>query len=207
MNYNKFRTELEDFPIFTLKDIRKLDEKVYHHRLIDWQKKGYIERIGNGVYKFSEVKLNENIFFYIANRLYEPSYISLETAFSHYNFIPETVYNITSVTSKKTASFKTNYAVFNYQKVKNNLMFGYRLNNNNNLTIKIAEPEKAILDYLYLHSEITSSSHIKEMRLNANQFNEEIDREKLNNYLLLFENKELNRRLNYLLNWIDNAEY
>lgn len=206
MNFNEFRMEMKDFSIFTLNDVNKLKERVYHHRLIEWQKKGYIKRISNGVYMFSEVKLNEDKLFYIANRLYEPSYVSLEAAFSYYSLIPEVVYTITSVSSKKTTSFKTNYAAFNYRKVKSNLMFGYTLIRMDNINIKIAEPEKAILDFIYLNSEINSLNHIEELRLNTAIFEEKINRDKLNGYLSLFNNKRLNRRLNLLLKWVDNAK-
>src|SRR3990167_572204 len=36
----------------------------------------------------------------IANKMYQPSYISLKKALSHYGIIPEAVYAITSVTTK-----------------------------------------------------------------------------------------------------------
>src|SRR3989338_6477780 len=55
------------------------------------------------------VKLRNNFYmlkdsnpshYFIANKLYQPSYISLESALSYYGIIPETVYCITSVTAK-----------------------------------------------------------------------------------------------------------
>ncbi|MCX8009992.1 MAG: hypothetical protein N3A61_02470 [Ignavibacteria bacterium] len=192
--------------MFTLSDIQKLSEKVYHHRLVDWQNKNYIERIGNGVYRFSDKELNDFILYHIANRLYEPSYISLETALSYYGLIPEMVYSITSVSSKKTTSFKTRYALFTYKKVKANLLFGYKLITRNSLTIKIAEPEKAILDFLYFQSKISKIEHIIEWRINSTQFKEVININLMKEYLELFCNKSLTQRVNRLLRWINNVE-
>ncbi len=206
MNFQKFRLELKDFPFFTLSDLNKLSEKIYHHRLVEWQKNGYIERVGKGVYKFSEVKLDELKLFYIANRLYVPSYVSLETAFSYYGLIPEAVNIITSVSSKKTTTFRTKYATFSYRTISKTLMFGYKIISSDNLNIKIAEPEKAVLDFFYLHAEMNSFDHIVELRLNEDVFKEIIDKEKLNNYLTLFDNKSLNKRLNLLFDWIEDAE-
>ena len=54
----------------------------------------------------------------IANKLYQPSYISLESALSHYGIIPETVYAVTSVTTKSTREFTTPKSVFSYQRIK-----------------------------------------------------------------------------------------
>lgn len=207
MNYHTFRKELRNFPIFSLSDIKKLDEKVYHHRLIEWRKKGYVDRIANGLYKFSEVELNDQRLYYIANRMFDPSYVSLTTALSYYGFIPESVYRITSVTTRKTASFTSKYATFEYRMIKRNLMFGYILLGKNQIRIKMAEPEKAILDFFYLNSHIDSPDAISELRLNIERWNELIDRNKLLHYLHVFQNKRLSKRIHLLLNWIDHAEH
>lgn len=206
MNYIYFQKELKELPIFSLSDLMKLNEKVYHHRLIEWQKKGLIERIANGVYKFSDVELNELKLFFIANKIYSPSYISLESSLSYYNLIPETVYNITSVTTKKTSRFNSKYGKFFYRKINTNLFWGYTLIQTDNLTIKIAEPEKAILDYFYLHAELSNLNNVLELRLNVNQIREIINFEKLDKYLILFNNKQLNKRIKIFLHILENAD-
>lgn len=205
MNFIRFQQELKNFPIFSIKDLNKLSEKIYYHRLAEWQRKGLIERIANGVYKFSELTLDEIKLFYLANKIYFPSYISLESALSYYNFIPETVYSITSVTTKKTTSFYTKYGNFSYRKIKLSLFFGYSLLTNGNFTAKIAEPEKALLDYLYFHPEISNADQLNELRLNHFQINETLDKEKYNKYLYLFNNKNLIRRSNLLLKFLEDA--
>ncbi len=207
MDYHTFRKELRNFPIFSLNDIKKLNEKVYHHRLIEWRKKGYIDRIANGMYKFSDVELNDQRLYYIANRIFDPSYVSLGTALSYYGLIPESVYAITSVTTRKTTSFNSQYATFEYRMIKRNLMFGYVLLEKNQIRIKMAEPEKAILDYFYLNSHIDSEDAVFEMRLNIEQWNELVDGNKLMNYLQVFQNKRLSKRIQVLVNCINHAEH
>lgn len=205
MNFISFRSQFKDFPFFSVKDIHKLKEKFYHHRLVEWQRKGLIERIANGFYKFSDVKYDEFTLFKLANKLYEPSYISLESALRFYDLIPESVYSITSVTSRKTTFFETHYGRFVYKKIKSNLIFGYTLLQKDSVIIKIAEPEKAILDFFYLQSELNNVENIMELRLIFPKLNETIDLNKLKSYLDIFNNKQLKKRINLLINLLKNA--
>lgn len=87
--------------------------------------------------------------FLIANKIYSPSYVSLSTALSHYHIIPETVYSVTSVTTKATREFTTPWLIFSYQKIKRQAFTGYRPIEINGATVFIAEPEKALVDFLY----------------------------------------------------------
>ena len=205
MNYITFAKELKNFPAFSLRETEKLSGKVYYHRLADWQKKGYIRRIANGIFMFADEPLDEMHLYYLANRVYEPSYISLESAFSYYGFIPEAVYTITSVTSKKTSHFQQDNIVFNYRSIHSRFNFGYTLIKWKNVTVKVAEPEKAVIDYFYLNSEISTLDQIEEMRFNSMAMNELIDWQKLESYLNLYDNKTLCKRIQLLKNWINNA--
>jgi len=95
-------------------------------------KKGYIKKIIKGYYIFSDSELNDNVLFEIANRIYVPSYISYEMALSYYNLIPESVYDITSVSTRRTYNFNTLIASFSYRTIKPCLFFGYNIVNYNN---------------------------------------------------------------------------
>ena len=125
----------------------------------------HISRLKRGIYAFS---LNLPTKFEIANKLYQPSYISFETALSYYNIIPETVYVVTSVTTKRTKELSVQNSVFKYYKIKKNLFFGYQPQKVKGKTILIAEKEKALLDYVYLLS------------LKKQLFNERLDLSKIN---------------------------
>jgi len=107
MQYIELKEQLKNFKIFNLNDIRKIEEDFDLRRLNEWQKKNYIKKIRQGFYIFSDLEINEQALFIIANRIHEPSYISLEMALSFYGLIPEAVYGITSVTSQKTRTIKT----------------------------------------------------------------------------------------------------
>ena len=197
------QNNLRSLGVFTLNDIRMLDPDFREPTLNDWLNNGWIKRIRRFWYADSSFNPQGNDYFFIANRIYSPSYISLESALSHYGFIPETTLQITSVSTRKTNFFDTQYGVFSYQSIKNSLYFGYEVIENNDRPFILATPEKAILDYLYLHSAITSIEDLKGLRINSEIINSTIDKEKLNTYLNQFDNLELNNRANILLEYLN----
>lgn len=85
----------------------------------------------------------------VANRLCQPSYISLEVALSYYGILPENIYSVTSVTTKITRSFQTLGKEFVFQRIKKAAFCGYVPVKMSGQTVLIAEKEKALADYLY----------------------------------------------------------
>lgn len=122
--------------------------------------------------------------FFIANKLYQPSYISLEKALSYFSIIPETVYTITSITTKPTREFNTSLGAFSYQKIKKIAFAGYNSVQIEDSFILLAEPEKALADYLYFVD-------LKKITLNDRLYLNKINKTKLINYVKLFERPSL----------------
>lgn len=119
-------------------------------QLHQWRRKGWIKRVKRGLYELAypdQIVLPD---FYVANKLYEPSYVSLETALSHYQLLPETAAQVTSVTSKATRRFKNSHGLFTYFSVRPRAFAGYTLIRLQGRTVRIAEPEKAVVDRLYM---------------------------------------------------------
>lgn len=199
MQYQDFKEQLKNFVVFSVSDINKIDPDFYPARLGAWQKKGYIKKLRRGYYMFSDVAPNEEAFFLIANKLYAPSYISFESALSYYGLIPEGVYSITSACGKKTARFKAPVADFAYRKVKPQLLFGYNLQKHGNQAYKIADMEKAVLDYLYLNPTIAQEADFHEWRFNSQEFLARADLAKMREYAKQFKNKRLIERLEKLI--------
>jgi predicted transcriptional regulator of viral defense system len=138
---------------------------------------------------------------YFANRIYRPSYISLHTALSFYGMIPETVVQITSVTSLKTASFINAFGEYTYRTVKEQLMFGYDLKPMaDGRTLAFASPEKSLLDLLYLYPFYDSEQELLELRLNESYLNEDLNIDLLKDYTSRFVNKALEYRITKLIN-------
>lgn len=198
MNYLAFHGRLKEFPAFSVTDIRKLGDPVYPHRLADWQKKGYIKRVANGVYVFGNSLPKDNELMQLANKLYKPSYISLETALSFHGFIPEAVYAVTSVTTRKTSRFEADGTVFIYRTVKPEMFLGYNLLPLKGPALLIASPAKALIDYFYLHPELNNEDAISELRLNSEQVKAKTDIQELNQMLGYINNRKLTQRMTLL---------
>jgi len=103
-------------------------------------------KVRNGLYALRIDQPRDEV---VANRLYAPSYISFEYALSHYSIIPESVYTITSATTRTTREFVVNNKSFTYSRIKKQAYRGYRAEKMGAITVLIAEPEKALVDYLY----------------------------------------------------------
>ena len=183
-------------------DINKEFPKFYNHRLVEWQKQGYIKKIIRGFYILSSSEINELSSFAIANKIYEPSYISLESALRYYNFIPEQTFTITSISTRKTNEFKTPIDTFIYNNITPNLFFGYEIIHFKNLFFKIADREKAILDYLYFHRHFKTEKDIEELRFNIEEIRNTLNLNKFNDYLLKYNNMSFKKIINNFLNYI-----
>lgn len=205
MRYINLREELKDFIVFSINDIKKIDETFYRARLNEWQNKGYIKKVIKGFYIFSDLEISENILFLIANKIYSPSYISLESAFSYYNIIPEGVYSVTSITTRKTFKPAGNFTSFKYKKIKEEFFFGYKLIEFKGRYFKMASLEKSIIDYFYFNPKKDSFNDFYEMRFNTSSLSEEIDLKIVKDYLKRFNKKSLTKCINNLLEFIKNA--
>lgn len=88
----------------------------------------------------------------VANHLYGPSQVSLEFALSHYGLIPEAVFGITSVTTKRGKQFDTPLGCFSYQRVPlDYYAMGIRhIRHSPTQAYMMASAEKALCDWLAL---------------------------------------------------------
>jgi len=84
--------------------------------------------------------------FNLANLLYAPSYISFETALNFYGILSQFPHELSSATIKKTVSKKIMGQQYSYTHLKPELFFGFVKRDG----ILIANPEKALLDQVYL---------------------------------------------------------
>ena len=207
MQFIEFQNQFSIYPIFSLQDIRKVLNKFSYRQLDRWEKKGYLKKVKRGFYCFSIKNPTQDFLFYAANRIYAPSYISLEIALKYYKVIPEEIFQITSVSTKKTTHFETSIGNFRYRQIKPSLYFGYKLVNFGPQKILLAELEKAILDYLYINPKLKTREDFEEIRININEFQSQINLEKFQQYLKSFGNKALTKRANTFLILLNNNHF
>lgn len=205
MQYVEVRELLKKFTVFSLNDIRKINPNFFRARLNEWQKKGYLKKIVRNYYIFSDLNLNESVLFEIANKIYNPSYISFEAALSYYNLIPESVYAVTSASTRKTYKFKTSIGDFIYRKIKSDLFFGYALVKCGDKVFKMADIEKTLLDYFYINPQIKTTDDFVELRINKDVFIKQTDEGKLLKYLGAFGQGALTKRIKLFLEFMKNA--
>ena len=196
MSFLEFKDKMFDLAYFNIYQIYAWQPDFDHNNLTRWIKKGYLIRLRQGCFAFSEYKNKPDYSLYFANRIYRPSYISLHTALAFYGMIPEAVVQITSVTSLKTASFSNDFGEYSYNSVKENLMFGYCLKlMADNRTIQFATPEKALLDLLYLYSFYDNEQELEELRLDEDYLHDDLNKDLLKEYCTKFQSKVLDQRV------------
>ncbi len=205
MTYLELKEHFKDFALFSLKDIKKMDPGFHRRRLSEWKEKGYLKSIINGFYVFAHQEPNENILFFTANRVYIPSYVSLEAALGYYGFIPEAVFTATSVSTRKTKTFSTIYGKMIYKHIHPRYFFGYRLVDFGGVRFKIASPEKSVLDFLYLNSQINSREDMEELRFNPEEIRKKIDPIKFKEFLQKFGKQSLRDRAELWMEVVSHA--
>ena len=183
MKYINFRQQFTT-PIFTSQDIRLLATDITPSQLTNWQKKDYLTKIRGGVYVFNDAKDTLSA-QELSTILVEPSYISLESALFNHNLIPEVIFATTAVTIKNNREYDTYLGHFSYQHLKSELYFGYSQQPGQFRPYLIAEPEKALLDFLYLHPDYQTKVDIESLRLNLEIFYA-LDQSKLDLYAKVF---------------------
>lgn len=155
MKYKLFKKKMQGRPYFTSAIFKALatNEKTVHNQIVSWIKNGDVVKLRRGFFTLSDqerkVGLSKKL---IANTIYSPSYISLEFALSFYGMIPEAVFSVTSVTTKKTQKFTNTFGEFLYKSIKKEFFFGFQTTKDEfGFDCFLATPEKALLDYLYFN--------------------------------------------------------
>jgi len=196
-----FQVKMRPFRVFSVQDVKKQFPSMNLMNLVRWQEKGYILKLRNRWYAFNDAESSENVEWLAANLIYSPSYVSLHTALSWYNLIPEMIATTTSVTTRKTNKLSTPLGSFDYHSMKPDLFgFGFifeNMDSSGNRTsrkIMVATPQKAILDFFYINSYYNAEKEIENLRLNTTELANIINPE-FYQYLGKFQSQALDRRI------------
>lgn len=150
-----------------------------------WKRNGSISPLRRGVYELTYPKDLHIPDLYIANHMYGPSYVSLETALSHYSIIPEVSMTVTSVTVKPTRRFRNRHGLFIYRTVKPAAFSGYYIERQGGFDVFIAEPEKALVDFLHFKTYRNKAFDYGEERLDKDSISR-LNNKKINAYAKLY---------------------
>ncbi|MEK7527841.1 MAG: hypothetical protein AAB574_02400 [Patescibacteria group bacterium] len=156
-----------------------------HNRIQKLTKAGWLKRIKRGLYlvieNLSSRFQNDNSLMLIANALNKSSYISLSYALNYYHMFDQYSKTIVSVTTADSKKYIFDDFVFKFAKVKENMFFGFSQKIEAGKIVRIADVEKALIDYLYLDKSYTSASVVFEK---LREYQESLDLNKLQNYAL-----------------------
>ena len=117
-------------------------------------KSGEVVHVHRGLYCLASRYLRHKVDpLVLAQRIYGPSYISLETALSYHGWIPEAVYSITSVSTERSCEYGTPLGQFSFTRVPQKTFYAdvSRVENESGGTFLLASPLKALADYVYVH--------------------------------------------------------
>ena len=210
-NKNRSKTIIElaeNLPVFTFNDFLAVEESDSYLRMVlhRYEKSGKLLRVKKGIYTttaYVEKMRNRGeieIFTdFLANFLYPPSYLSLDTILYRHNILTEIPVNLTSVSQNKTAIFTNKLGNFIYHTIKSALFIGYELSEESGFSIMRATKAKALFDFLYLRKNVLPNKEtVSELRLNVENLSRS-DIKEVRRYIVLEGSKKLKKIFNYLL--------
>jgi predicted transcriptional regulator of viral defense system len=175
-----------------------------YQQITRFLKRGEIIKLKKGFYVFKEFwernSSDTNYFYFLANILRYPSYVSGVYILQGYDILTDITYPITSITTKTTRKYSNKLGNFTYYSISPKLYIGYQRFLFKNEPIYVASKAKAFFDYLYLKyfkTKVKSDEIIERERLNLENFTNKDSRE-FSGYCKLSENRiliELNPKL------------
>lgn len=158
MNWRQQLYKLQRQPLSTsvllgiLRDYQRPYDKI-----VELVEQGHLQQVRKGLYISTIEGSNPAVEpFLIANHLFGPSYISLDSALFYWGFIPEQVFEVTSVTPKKSKRFQTITQQYSYTHVPSSYYpVGIRMQHlQPQQHVLIASPEKSLLDKIITTSDL-----------------------------------------------------
>ena len=183
----------------TLQQVAPISDNALYSNIKRWLKQNIIIQLKRGLYVTNDyyIRLPEKQAYleFIANKLKSPSYLSLEYVLQKYSLLTEGVYAFTSITLKKTNTYKNKLGLFTYSNISQNLFTGYKIVNKEGFQIKEASKAKALFDFLYLRLlsvKNINKSLIDSFRFNLDEFSQK-DQKEFKAYVKLSKIKKLEK--------------
>lgn len=137
------------------------------YQLARWVRSGRIIKLHKGFYTLGAPyrKIRPEPFA-ISNALKSPAYVSLQSALSWHGLIPEFVAAVTAVTTARPQIIPTPLGRFEYRHISSDMFWGFkRVVLADRQEAFVADPEKAILDLVYLTPGGDRPEFLRELRL------------------------------------------
>jgi predicted transcriptional regulator of viral defense system len=153
-----YQSKLEVFTTKTLRDMlgSKVSQSAFFSMLTRLTSRNILRKLERDKYMLAGGRAHD---FSIANFLYEPSYVSLEAALNFHGVLSQFPYEVASMTTRKPVTKTVDEKTYRYARIKKTLFWGYEFIQG----FLIAQPEKALLDLLYLTSKGLAIVHTDEL--------------------------------------------
>lgn len=114
--------------------------------------RGALIHVRRGLYVFAERYRRFPLdLFALAQKIYGPSYISLESALAFHGWIPEAVPIVASASSRRSRTYETSLGTFTYGHIPcEPFLAGVSLVSTKDDSFFMASPLKALTDFVYL---------------------------------------------------------
>ena len=207
MKFNELLQIIKNTTVFTtgLLLAGDVDKAVIRSQISRWVREGKVIRLERGCYSLAP-PYSDGIpsSFVLANAMKPASYVSCQSALAWYGLIPEYVPSVVSVTYGRTDTVSNKLGNFIYRHVKSSLLWGFEtMNVSKGESARIACPEKALLDLVYLETGGDSKSYLEQLRL---QNTDELDKEKLVSFAHRWGKPKLERAAGRILSILAREE-
>lgn len=131
-------------------------------KILRMKRNGEIVPLTRGIYETDKNAKG----YWLAGAIFGPSYLSFDYALSVYGLIPEAVYTYTSATfaKKKAKEYENAFGRFSYRDIPVDAYpYGIELREESGYSYRMASPEKALCDKLYIMPPVTSQQEIERM--------------------------------------------
>jgi len=166
--------------LFTLSDIKKLlkivSDNTAYKQAAGLIEAGVLERVSKGIYLLASNKPTD---FELANFLYKPSYVSLDSALNYYGILVQSPQQIISVTPNRAKKIEAVGKDFVYMHLNQKYYSDYQQVDG----FLIATPEKAFIDALFFVALGRGSLSVEELILDS------IDKNKLKDLAKKIDNR------------------
>jgi predicted transcriptional regulator of viral defense system len=146
-------------------------------------KNGWLMRIKRGLYAISDLSTRGFLTlspYVVANLLVPDSYVSFESALQQYGMFDQLTDKTISVSLKMYKAVKLNSTEYSFVKTKPDYFFGWQEVNVDNNNVRVATPEKALIDMVNFHKSQYAIDLVIE-KLQEHKYDLDVDR--LNDYL------------------------
>jgi predicted transcriptional regulator of viral defense system len=174
-----------------------------HNRIQQLTESGWFIRIKQGLYLLNEslsLRYQSDIsLLAICSILNKHAYISLAHALNYFNMFDQLSYTMVAFNTQQSKKYEWQQVVFKFVKIKPSMYYGFIEKTIDQQQVKIAESEKALIDYLYIDQSFSTASLVFEK---LSQHQQSLDMEKIQEYAAR-SSETIKRKMGFFLDQLN----